>query len=491
MAEEEQPQELANNVTIEQIGPCKKKVTVEVPEESVKKATDEQYETLHKDAIVPGFRKGRAPRRLLEKRFGKEVSEQIKLKLLSDASEAAIKDNELDILREPDIDYEKVELPEEGPLRFEFEAEVKPQFELPPLEGIAVEKARLEVTQDQIDREIEQLQKWSGLWTPREGGEIELEDRITADVVLKVEDVEEEEKLNNIEIFVRPNGFVGGVPVEKLDDLLIGAKCGDKKQVAVDVPKTYFKEQYRGKKVNITIDIEDIKWLKPAEIDEAFLTRLSVENEAELRERLHDMVQGRLEQQWRTEMTEQIYTYLLDNTEFDLPVDIVADQSTMLLQRQYSNLLMKGIPREQVEQQMQQLQAGSDEQAQRQLKTFFIMDKIADTLEIEVSDEEVNGHIAQLAIQRHQRPEKMREDMLRDGSLTQFKLQVREDKCIAKLLESAEITQVEPKKETPKVRKKTAKATKKSAPKTSNETTTTEKKKMTKKKAAAKKKTEE
>jgi len=487
MTEEQQSEELKNNVTIEEAGPCRKKVVVEVPEEAVKKAMDEQYENLRKDAVVPGFRKGRAPRRLLEKRFGKDTSEQVKLKLLAEASEAALKDNELDVLRDPDIDYEKVELPEEGPLKFEFEIEVRPQFDLPPLEGIAVEKTKLEVTDDQINREIEQLQKWSGLWTPREDGAIEAEDRVTADVVLKVEDVEEQEKLNNIEIFVRPNGSVGNIPVENLDELLIGAKCGDKKQTTVDVPKTYFKEEYRGKKVDVTIDIEDIKWLKPAELDEVFLQRLEMANEAELRERISDTVQDRLEQQSRSEMTEQIYKYLLDNTEFDLPVDIVADQSTTLLQRQYSNLLMRGITREQIEQQVQQLQAGSEEQAKRQLKTFFMMDKIADKLEIEVSDEEVNGHIAQLAIQRQQRPEKMREDMARDGSLAQFKLQVREDKCIAKLLESAKITEVEPKKETPKMKRKAVKTTKKVVKKT----TTTAKKKATKKKAALKKETEE
>jgi trigger factor len=497
MAEEQEQQELKNNVTIEEAGPCRKKVIVEVPEESVKKATDEQYENLRKDAAVPGFRKGRAPRRLLEKRFGKDASEQVKLKLLAEASDAALKDNELDVLRDPDIDYEKVELPEEGPLKFEFEIEVRPQFDLPSLEGIAVEKTKLEVTDDQVDREIEQLQKWSGLWSPREDGKIELEDRITADVALKVEDVEEEEKLNNIEIFVRQNGSVGNVPVENLDELLIGAKAGDKKQTTVEVPETYFREEYRGKKIDVTIEIEDVKWLKPAELDEAFLQRLGVENEAELRDRISDTVQGRLEQQSRSEMTEQVYKYLLDNTEFDLPVDIVADQSATLLQRQYSNLMMRGIAREQIEQQMQQLQAASAEQAERQLKTFFIMDNIADQLKIEVSDEEVNGHIAQLAIQRQQRPEKMREDMARDGSLAQFKLQVREDKCIAKLLESAKITEVEPKKEAPKVKKaakttkKAVKTTKKTTKKTAKKKTTTAKKKVAKKKASPKKKTKE
>jgi trigger factor len=462
MAENEQAtEELKNTVTIEEVGPCRKKVIVEIPEEAIKNATDEQYETLRKEALVPGFRKGRAPRRLLERRFGKETSEQIKLKLLADASESALKDNQLDALGDPDIDFEDIELPDAGPLKFDFEVEVRPEFDLPPVEGIAVEKTRLEVTDEQIDREVEQLQRWSGVWVPREEGVVELDDQIIADVVVKAEDVEEEEKLDNIEVHVRSNGFVGAIPVEKLDELLVGAKAGDSRQTTVEVPKTYFREEYRGKKVDIRITIRDIKWLKPAAVDEDFLAKYGAEDESELREKIRDTLQSRLEQQSRTEMTEQIYKYLLDNTDFDLPVDIVADHSASLLQRQHGNLLMRGLARELIEEQMEQLQASSEQQAKEQLKTFFIMDKIADKLEVEVSEEELNGRIAQAAIQRGQRPERMREEMARDGSLAQFRLQVREDKCIAKLLESARITEVKPKKPTKKVKRTTSKAVKK------------------------------
>jgi trigger factor len=458
--EEKETPELKDIVTIEDAGPCKKKVTIEIVQEKIKKATDEQYEELGKEALIPGFRKGRAPRRLLEKRFGKETSEQIKLTLLADASKSAIEDNELQTIGEPDIDFENIELPAEGSLTFDFEVEVRPEFNLPKLEGIPVTRTKLEVTDDQIDREIEQIQRWSGVWTPREEGPVELEDQIIADAVLKIEDIEEEQKLDNVEIYVRQNGFVGAIPVEKLDELLVGAEAGQTKETSVDVPQTFFREEYRGKKVDIKIDIKDIKWLKPAEIDENFLRRYEAEDEDELREKIQDTLHSRLEAQGRTEMTEQIYKYLLEKTEFDLPLDVVAEQAQSVLQRQYTNLLMRGLSREQIEEQIEQLKAGSEQQAQEQLKTFFIMDKVADKLEIEVSEEEINGHIAQLAMQRGQRPERMREDMERNGSLAQFSLEVRQDKCIAKLLESAVITEKKPEKKAKKTKKTTKKAKK-------------------------------
>jgi len=463
--EEEESAMSKNIVTIEEAGPCKKKVSIEIPEETINNATDEKYKELGKEALVPGFRKGRAPRRLLEKRFGKETSEQIKLKLLIDASDSAVKGNELQIIGEPDIDFEKIELPDKGPMKFEFEVEVRPDFDLPQLEGIPVTRTKLEVTDEQIDREIERLQRWSGIWTPRKDGAVEPDDQIIADALIKTEGTEEEQKLDNIEIYVRQNGFVGQIPVEKLDELLAGAKAGDTKQISVDVPKTYFREEYRGKKVDIQIEIKDIKWLKPAELDENFLTRIGVEDENELREKTQDTLQSRLETQARTEMSEQIHQYLLDNTDFDLPLDIVAEQSEMLLQRQYTNLMIRGLSREQLEEQMEQLQASSEEHAKKQLKAFFIMDKVADKLGIDVSEEEINGHIAQIALQRGQRPERMREQMERDGSLAQFKLEVRQNNCIAKLLETAKITEKKPDKKAKKARKTAKKSAKKTAEK--------------------------
>jgi trigger factor len=453
MAEEEKLSEVKNIVTIEDAGLCRKKVIVEIPEDTVKKASDQQYETLRREAMVPGFRKGRAPRRLLEKRFGKDTSEQIKLKLLADASEAALKDNNINVLRDPEIGYEKIQMPETGPFKFDFEVEVRPEFELPELEGIEIEKPIFEVTDEQIDVETGQLRKWSGLWTPREDGTIETDDQVTADVVLKIEGVEDEQKLQNTEIYVRANGFVGDIPVEKLDDLLAGAKVGDEKQVTVDVPKTYVREDYRGKKVDIRMTLKDVKWLKPAEINEAFLTKCHAQSEGELREKMRDVLTDRLEKQSRAEMTEQIYKYLLDNTSFDMPVNIVADQAASILQRQYGNLMMRGLSRQQIEPQMGRLQAASDEQAKKQLKIFFIMDKVAEKFGLEVTEEEINGQIAQLAIQQGQRPERMREEMSRDGSLAQFGLQVREVKCVAKLLESARIKEVQPEKQAKKVKK--------------------------------------
>jgi trigger factor len=456
MSEEETAQQVKNIVTTEDAGPCRKKIIVEIPEQTIKTALDERYNELQKQAVVPGFRKGKAPLRLLEKRFGKEASEQVKLKLLADASESAVKDSSIDVLNEPDIDYENIELPESGSLRFDFEVEVRPEFQLPKIEGIKVDKPRLEITDEQLDEEIEHLQGQAGIWKPREEGPVEFEDRVVADVVINTGDAAEAERLDNAEIHVADKGLVGPVPVEKLDEFLVGAKVGQVKKINVQVPKTYYNEKYRGKKIDIEVVIKDIKYLEPAELNDDFFRRFGVEDENTLRQNLRRNIESRAGQQVKNMMEDQVYRYLLVNTDFDLPAELVADQSNRLLQRQNNILRMRGLSIEQIKEQMTQLQASSEQRAVEQLKLFFIMDKIAKNLNVEVDEEEINGYIARLALQQGRRPEKMREEMLRDGSLANFTLQVREAKCMDKLLEKAAVTGIEPKEKKAKVKKKGA-----------------------------------
>jgi trigger factor len=464
-AQEDAKEEIKDIVTIEDIGPCKKKVTIEILEEKVQEMLKGDYDELRKESVLPGFRKGRAPIRLLEKKFGEDLSKQVKVKLLADASDAAIKDNEIDMMGDPDIDYEKIELPESGSMKFDFEVEVRPEFELPELEGIAVDKPKITFGDDEIDDAVVAMQKRAGVMEPKDGA-VEIEDQVIANIVMDIEDVEEDEKRENIEITVVENGNIEGIPVEDLTGLLVGAKSGDKKTVNVDVASTFYNELYRGKKIAIEIDIKDVKSLVPAVLDEAFYTRLGIEDEDELRDRITESMEQQADRDARTSMSQQIQQHLVENINFDLPESIIAEHSSRVLQREYTNMLIQGKQREEIEQQMGQLRASSEDQAKEQLKQFFIMAKVADKLEVEVTEEEINGHIAQVAAYRGKRPEKMREELIKDGSLSQFSLQVREDKCIDKMLESAKITEVDQVKEKPAAKKKTAKkVAKKAAPK--------------------------
>ncbi|HBG27261.1 MAG: trigger factor [Planctomycetes bacterium GWF2_41_51] len=493
MAKEKQPaqteevkEEIKNTVEISDAGPCKKKIAIEIPAEKITKALDDQYEQLRKDAIVAGFRKGRAPRRLLEKRYGKESAEQVKLKLIMDASEAAIKDNEINSLGEPNIEHEKIEMPEKGPMKFEFEIEVRPEFELPSLEGIEVEKPKLEITDETIDKEIAELQKRLGTFKPKEG-KIALEDQVIADVALRP-DGGELEKITNTEITVHQRGFVGKVFVDDLDKVLVGAKAGDVKTAVSEVPATFFDEKYRGKKVEVEIKVNDVKQLEPVALNEEFFKRIGVANIDELKKTLRERNEKNVERQQRDVMRQEVRDFLNDKVDFDLPMDVVADQSKNILQRQYTRMLLQGAKAEDVQKQMEELKAASDQQAQDQLKAFFVMDAVAKKLGIEATEEEINGYIAQAAMYRQMRPEKLREQMARDGSLSEAALEIREMKCIDKILETAKVSEVEPKKIEEKQKKAAEKAAAKAKPAKKAEKTEKAEEKAEKKTAKSEKK---
>jgi len=229
----------------------------------------------------------------------------------------------------------------------------------------------------------------------------------------------------------------------------------------------------------LTIEVKEVKSLEPAELNEDFFKRLGVDDEGDLKDKIREQISAQAERQARSAMSQQVHAFLREKIDFELPSDVVAAQSVSILQRQYSNMLMQGMAKEQVDEQMDQLKASSEEQAAEQLKMYFVMDKLADKFKVEVSEEEINGQIAYAAAMRGRRPEKMREELARDGSLAQMTLQIREEKCIEKILEKANIKDVDKVAEKPAAKKKTA------AKKT------TKKKKTTAKKTTKKDKSED
>lgn len=440
--QEQQQEKIKNIVNVSDIGPCKKKLDIEIPESKIRETLDKKYQDLKKSAILPGFRRGRAPLRLLEKRFGVDIANQTKLELIVQAVDEAIEELKLQVLGEPHVEHEKLQLPTSGPFRFEAEVVVRPQFDLPSLEGIPVKKPKIEITDQDVEKHLKEIQSNYGVWTPKETA-AQLDDQVIADVKITIQSTDDQppqvDKRDNVEIYIRKTGFVAGVPVEDLDQVLTGVVHGDVRQADVQVPDTFFNEQYRGKKIHLDIEVKEVKYLKPAELDQELLSRFHVQTVEELKDKIYQRLVKNAEIEAKDKMATQILRYLMEKIDFELPENIVASQSLDILRRQYTQMLMRGKSREEIEKEMDQLRAASDQQAKNQLKQFFIIEKVAETLGVDVTDEEINGQIAYIAAMRGRRPEKMRQELINDGSLDQFIIQVKENKAIEKILEKAQI----------------------------------------------------
>jgi len=443
--ENETEEKLKYSVQVEDSGPWKKKISIDIDREQIDKELDKQYGELRYTAQIPGFRKGRAPRRLIEKRYGEDVSDQTKLRLLAQAFEQIEEGQDFEVLGEPDFDPEKIELPKEGDFHFEYEVEVKPQFELPKLEGVRIEKPLFEVTDERVDEALEHLLRRQGRIEEIADVPTEDNDVITADVTMKTEGVEEpvQEKTR---LFVGTENLLQ-VPIEVEKNWLIGVKVGDTKTCSATVPDDYEKEAYRGKKAEFEVKIKEIRRLIPAELNEEFLQRLGVSDEQELKKHIEDDLEQQSDREIRNQMSQQVYRFLDEAVDFELPVGVATRHADRALQQQYFRLLQQGVPQEQITQNLEQLRASSTTESQRQLKMSFILEKVSEELGIEVSDGEVNAVVAQVASRYDRRPERMREEMQREGRLEQIKDQLRDEKAVDKILEMAEVVDAPIKKE--------------------------------------------
>ena len=286
-----------NKVTIEDMAEAKKKVTVEIDRERIDAKFAEMFGELHQSALVPGFRKGHAPRRLLEKRFGKEVGQDVRNAVVSEALMAAIEEHKLEIIGEPDLDLEKIELPPTGNLTFSVDVEVRPQFTLPDYKGIAVTAPQTQATEEQVQEMVKALLASRGT-LETVAGAAEKNDLITADITLTI-DGHQEHSHQDQKLRVAP-AALEGVPLEQLGDQLTGATAGQTVQVQAPVPQGHPTEAWRGKTAVFDIQVKQVQRLRVPELTDELAKESGLDSAEQFRQLVRQQLQERLERGART-----------------------------------------------------------------------------------------------------------------------------------------------------------------------------------------------
>jgi len=307
--------------------------------------------------------------------------------------------------------------------------------------NLKVKKPKIEVSDDNVAQALTNLRDQQGTLVPVEDRGVEEKDYLVADVHVKDGDTVVAHQ-HDAQIVVRP-GRLAGIQVDDLADKLKGLKAGEKREFKLTVPDTHPNEQMKGKEVTVEVAPKDIKRLEPAEINQEFLESLGFQNEAELNDALRQQMVERINYDVQQSMREQVNKYLLDNVQIELPTKLSDRQADRVVNRRAMDLMMRGIPREQIEANLEKLSGGAKDEAIRELKLFFILQKIATDQNVDVDEAELNGRIAMLAAQRGRRPEKMKQEMSKDGSLANLYVQLREQKAVDKILETAELEEVD------------------------------------------------
>ncbi len=487
-------------VDAEDVGTLRKKLTITIPSDTLDERRSEQYTELKRDSVVPGFRKGHAPLKLIEKRFGSEVGGQLLSQLLGSSFLAATDKIELKTIGDPliwvnappendrdgdsvdrlvavDKAIDIIEFPEEGDLSYSCEVEVRPEVELPKLDEIPVEKPKIEVGDDDVQKQIDRYRSFKGQYVPVTG-KIKTDDMIVADVVIKVGDAMLHEE-KNLELFARAQ-VVSGLLIDDLGDEVVGKKSGETLALQADVRDDHENLDFRGKKADISLTIQDVKRLELPPIDQEFVEAIGFETEDELRAEVRKGLEGEIESVIKRGMRGQIGKYLLENTKLDIPEGLSQRQTERLVAKQMVEMFQAGHSEQEVSKKVDELRAEASEDAAQELKLFFIMEKIADEKETDISDDELNGAIAGIAQQQRRRFDRVRDELAKGDGLTALYLRLRDDKILDDLLEKATISEVE----SPKKTAKADSAKKKKATTSAKKTTGGAKKKAAKSKDA-------
>ena len=460
-----------NNVTVQEIGPARVRIKIEIPPERIEARLDKDLEELRHTAAVPGFRVGRAPRKLIEKRFGTDARDRLKNVLVAEALQEAIEGKELKTLGDPQLDMDKIELPQEGPLTFEVETDIEPAFDLPKLEGIAVTKSALTVEDKDVDETIKAMLTREGVYEPVTSGTAKETDQIIGDLWLKVGD---KEITRRDEMALLAGATEMSLMSVKLNDLckkFVGAKAGAEVTAEVTVGDDHADEEVRGKKATVGMDVKDIKRLKVPSLTAEWIKKAGWQSEEEFRSMIHRNLENQAQQRSEEDMRNQLRDYLLSNITLELPEKLSAEQAERAQLRQVVRLMQMGLPEQQAREVVAKRADETRNQALDESKMFFILNRIAGEYDIEVGEAEINGQIAMMANQYGTRPEKMRQQMSQSGRLGVLANQIREQKVLDKLLIQAKITEVKPEKpkaEKPATKTAASKAKKVSKPKESS-----------------------
>jgi len=431
---------------IEEAGVASRKVHVEIPQSRIAEKLAEQFKTLRKEAKIPGFRPGHAPQKLVEKRFAGDVKEQVRRDLISESYRQVLAKHKLEVVGEPEFDDPgKIDLPDQGDLQYSFSVEVQPDFTIPELKGIKIKKPRIEVTEEHIDQAMINLrQQNGGALIPVEDRGVESGDYVTGDVHFRLD--------GNVVMHQHDSQFVagkttlGGLLIEDLAEKLAGAKPGEARKWTVHIPVDHPVEAIREKDVELEIAVKDIRKLELPEVNQEFLDSLGFNALADLREALKERLAERIGYDVQQTMRDQATKYLLDNIQVALPDKLSERQAQRMAGRRAVELMNRGMTRDQVMGNFQALKSAAQSDAARELKLFFVLQKLAEARKVQVDEAELNEQVATLAIRQGRRPEKVKHEMAQDGTLSFLYVRLREEKALDTIVAEAEIEEVEPAK---------------------------------------------
>lgn len=426
---EEPTQKLELDVQVTSPGACERHVTVTISRSDIDRYFDDAFGELMPTAAVPGFRIGRAPRKVVENRYRDEVSDQVKSSLLLDSLEQISEEQRFTAISEPDFDLEAVEVPKEGPMTFEFTIEVRPEFDLPKWRGLSLRRPVREFTDADIDEQLEQMLSRYGQLVPHEGA-AEEGDYLSVNITTFADGNEVAREPEAV-VRVRPTLSFSDARLEGFARLMKGARQGDNREAEVTLSKDAPNAELRGKKVGLQFEVLEVKKLKLPELSENFLQELGgFSSEAELRNAVRMNLKRQLEYQQQKIARSQISALLTKSADWELPSGLLERQSARELERAVMELRRSGFSEAEIRARENQLRQNSTAGTATALKEHFILERIAEDEKFDVDEGDYDKEIFLIAAQSGESPRRVRAQLEKRGLMDVLRNQIIERKVL-------------------------------------------------------------
>ncbi len=433
----DETEKLNLDVQVSSPSACQRHVTVTISREDIDRYLDDAFSELVTTSDVPGFRKGRAPRKLVETRYKTQIAEQIKGSLLMDCLGQISEEEDFAAISEPDINLDAVEVPEEGPMTFEFDIEVRPEFEMPKWRGLQLARSVRDFTDDDIDIELEKMLSRYGQLTPHSEPATE-GDYISVDITGSCEGKQVSHEADRL-LRIRPTLSFSDGRLEGFGQLAEGAKAGDRFKGQVQLTQDAPNEALRGETIDVDFEVLEVKKLKLPELTADFLQEIGdFESEEQLRDTIRDNLGRQLQYKQQQQVRQQISAELTKKADFELPPELLKRQSDRELERAVMELRRSGFGETDIRAHENELRQNSAQSTARALKEHFILERIAEEEDIEAEEGDYEKEVHLMALQSGESPRRVRAQIEKRGLMDVLQNQIVERKVLELVQSQAE-----------------------------------------------------
>ncbi len=430
------------NIAIEELSACRRRLTIEVPPDQVEKECADILKDFQKHASIKGFRPGKAPVGMVEKKYRSQIDEEAKRALIPKAYREAVKEKQLNVVSQPAVEDLKFE---RGlSMSFSIVVDLAPEFTLPTYKGIKVNKAETEATDEDVQKVLDHLLDQQANYINLEGRAPTNDDFAVLDFTGTVDGKPIKELADNAEALseqkhfwlkLEENAFLPGFTPQLMD-----LKPGESKDITVTIPDDFPQEPLKGKEAVFQVTLIHWKEKVLPEFDDEMAQEMAQVNAAELKERIKENIQREKEQKAREEQVQQIITHLKDKVNCELPESAVESETRSVLQNIVRENQQRGVPDEVIQENQSTILENAQGSARDRVKVDFILSKIAEAEKIDIESSELAQEIQLMAVQYQTTPEKIYRTLEENGGILQLQEDIRKRKTIEFLLKNAEMT---------------------------------------------------